>query len=86
MEQLKLCTRHPHNKPRREFIDPLSNEELDSCNQCRDERRLRMQALRQEMEDELERILTLEDLEIDSDESGPDQGDCLIGIIFLTCV
>ena len=69
MEQLKLCARHPHEKPRREFIDSSSNEEFDICNQCRQEIKsscARQHRLR-EMEDELERVLTLEDLEIDED-------------------
>ncbi len=82
MEQLLLCTRHPHEKPRREFIDISSNEEYDTCNQCRQEKqeisRARRQRL-QEMEDELERVLTLEDLEIE----GGIQGKCLIGRKFL---
>jgi hypothetical protein len=32
-QQLKLCTRVTHQKPRHEFIDPESNIEHDICNQ-----------------------------------------------------
>jgi len=35
--QLKLCTRHRHLKSREEFIDPITNEERNVCNQCRQE-------------------------------------------------
>ena len=59
--------------------------EHDTCNQCRQEKqeiesRARRQRL-QEMENQLERVLTLEDLEIE-DEA---QGNCLIGRKFLIC-
>ena len=35
--QLKLCTRNRHLKSRDEFIDPITNEEHNICNQCRRE-------------------------------------------------
>ena len=76
-EQIKLCARNSHEKPRREFIDSESNEEFDTCNQCRQEISLGVQARRQglqELENELEQIL-VEDLEIDEDGS---QGQYLI--------
>ena len=44
-QQLKLCTRIVHQKPRHAFIDPQSNIEYDICNQCR-----RNQQQRQERE------------------------------------
>ena len=34
---LKLCTRNRHLKSREEFIDPITNEEHNVCNQCRQE-------------------------------------------------
>jgi hypothetical protein len=65
-DQIKLCARHPHQKPRREFIDSESNE-FDTCNQCRQEMQLyRRRVL--ELEDELERALAA-DLEIDEGEN-----------------
>ena len=77
VEQLKLCTRNPHQKPRRQLSDSSSNKEFDTCNQCRQEISLGVQARRQrlrELENELEQIL-VEDLEIDEDGS---QGQYLI--------
>jgi len=35
--QLKLCVRNTHLKSREEFIDPITNEEHNVCNQCRRE-------------------------------------------------
>jgi hypothetical protein len=70
MEQLKFCTRHPHRKPRRQFIDSSSNKEFDTCSRCRQEIGLEVRARRQrlqDLEDELERALA-EDLEIDEGE------------------
>jgi len=67
MEQIKLCARGPHQKPRREFINSESNEEFDTCNQCRQEMQLYRRHV-QELEDELERVLA-EGLEIDENES-----------------
>ena len=64
---MKLCTRHPHEKPRREFIDSESNEEFDTCNQCRQEMQRIYQHHVQELQDELERALA-EDLEINEGE------------------
>ena len=72
-EQIKLCARNPHQKPRREFIDSESNEEFDTCNQCRQEMQLYRHRV-QELENEFERTLT-ENLEIDRNES---QGQYLI--------
>jgi hypothetical protein len=71
IEQLKLCTRNPHQKPRQQFIDSSSNKEFDTCNQCRQEISLEVRTRRQrlrELEDELEQILA-ENLEINEDES-----------------
>ena len=71
MEQLKLCTRTPHEKPRRQFINSSSNKEFDTCNQCRQEISLEVRAPRQclqQLEDEFEQVLA-EDLEIDEDRS-----------------
>ena len=70
IEQLKLCTRNPHRKPRRQFIDSLPNKEFDTCNQCRQEISLEVRTRRQrlrELEDELEQIL-VENLEINENE------------------
>ena len=64
-EQIKLCARNSHEKPRREFIDSESNE-FDTCNQCRQEMQLYRRRV-QELQDELERALA-EDLEIDEGE------------------
>jgi DNA mismatch repair ATPase MutS len=80
-EQIKLCVRHPHEKPRREFIDSESNKEFDTCNQCRQEIELYQRRL-QELEDELERTLA-EDLEID--ENGR-QGQYLTRTNFLISI
>ena len=55
-------------KPRREFIDSESNEEFDTCTQCRPERQRLYQRRVQELQDELERALA-EDLEIDEGEN-----------------
>jgi len=79
---MKLCTRHPHEKPRREFIDSQSNEEFDTCNQCRQQRELYRHRV-QELEDELERVMT-EDFEIDENDWG--QGYYLTQINFLISV
>ena len=65
-EQIKLCARNSHEKPRREFIDSESNKEFDTCNQCRQEMQLYQRRV-QELEDELERVLA-EGLEIDENE------------------
>jgi hypothetical protein len=72
-EQIKLCARHPHEKPQREFIDSKSNEEFDTCNQCRQEMQLYRRRI-QELQDELERALTEHNLEINENE---DQGPYL---------
>jgi hypothetical protein len=34
---LKLCSRHPHVKPLADFIDENTGEELDTCNNCRND-------------------------------------------------
>lgn len=35
--QLKLCSRHNHLKPLTDFIDENTGEELDTCNNCRND-------------------------------------------------
>jgi hypothetical protein len=49
-QQLKLCTRITHQKPRHAFIDPQSNIEYDICNQCRKHIQERREQQRQRRE------------------------------------